>query len=343
MSINHWKTIWPTHGFPALPPQELGMNQHILAALDRYAEREETRFRAILIVRHGHLAFEKYYRGQQLSDYHRIASATKSIISALVGVALQEGYLHSLEQPLIDFFPEFVTPEMDARMKQVTLHHLMTMTSGFSYEEWQHNVVRWEQGEGDWAAFAFSLPMAFEPGQHFQYNALGIHLISIILTKVTGRSTLEFARQMLFQPLGISTDEKSGFFWMQDPEGYYRGGGGMRLRPRDMAKFGYLYLKNGLWEQNQLLPTKFIKRSTQQHTMGGPPVNEPYGYLWWTTQHDEHDLFFASGIGGQIIAVIPDLDIVVVIASTNEAHLNEKKQRDIIANFIIPAIHQKQQ
>ncbi|BCL80539.1 penicillin-binding protein [Ktedonobacteria bacterium brp13] len=334
--------VWPTENWSESFPEERGLNSKFLVAMDQYVQREDSKFRAILVIQHGKLVFERYYEELEPYHYHRIASATKSIISMLIGIALKENYLRSLDQTLVSFFPEYASSITDMDKQAITLRHLLTMTSGLAYDEFKDYVVRWDEGGDQWAEFALSLPMAHKPGEVFQYASLGVHLLSIILTKVTGKSTLDFARHYLFNPLGIATNEQDGFLWMRDPQGYYRGGGGMRLAARDCARLGYLYLNGGQWEDKQLFSPEYHALTTQQANAGGPPVQETYGYLWWVTNYLGYHTYFASGIGGQIIAVVPELDLVVVILSANQHNPKERLQREIIPQFIIPASMDKE-
>ena len=330
--------VWPAQDWFESLPEEQGLNSKLLMDMDQYAQKEESKFRAILVIRHGKLVFEHYYGGLKSQQYHPIASAVKSIMSILIGIALKEGYLRSLDQTLVSFFPEYASAIVDMDREAITLRHLLTMSSGLAYDEFNDYVVRWDEGGGQWAEFALSLPMAHKPGEVFQYNSLGVHLLSIILTRVTGQSTLDFARHYLFNPLGIATDGQAGFLWMRDSQGYYRGGGGMRLMARDCARLGYLYLNGGQWQDKQLFSPEYHALTTQQANAGGPPVQEAYGYLWWITNYTGYHTYFASGIGGQLVVVVPELDLVTVILSANQYNPKERLQREVIPQFIIPAI-----
>lgn len=332
------RDYWPTIGWKQSPPLEQGVDPEKLSAVERYGETSNPNIHAILVVRHGYIVFEKYYHGYHKRDYQYIASMTKSITSALIGIALRDGYITCLDQKLAEFFPKYVASQEDPRKKEISIRDLLTMSSGFKWDEIEDEsyLSQWLTSY-DWIEFAFEQPMSHEPGQVFIYNSLGTHLLSVLLSKLTRMSILEFAREELFRPLGIPSNEKEGFFWEIDPQGYYTGGHGVKLTPRDMAKLGYLYLNDGRWGNRQIIPADYVKLSTQQQSEGGSPENANYGYLWWVTKQQGYSAFFAGGYGGQFIYVIPELDIVIVISSTlGEAPGNHHKY--IVPRFVIQAI-----
>jgi CubicO group peptidase (beta-lactamase class C family) len=142
----------------------------------------------------------------------------------------------------------------------------------------------------------------------------------------------------LFAPLGIASDEQDGFAWETDPQGYYIGGAGMRLKARDAAKIGYLYLNKGQWDGVQIIPSDYAYEATRAHSRGGPPEAESYGYHWWVTEQDGYHSFFAAGFGGQYIQVIPDLDLVLVIFAPDAPSIGVYHRNFIASLFVIPAI-----
>jgi CubicO group peptidase (beta-lactamase class C family) len=244
-------------------------------------------------------------------------------ISALIGIALREGYIHSLNQKLVEFYPEYITPTSDPRIKDITIEHLLTMTSGFEQEP--------SLGE-DWFKSMLEQPVSDEPGQVFHYNSAAEHLLSGILTRSTHLTALEFANKHLFQPLGIPLPS-----WETDPQGNNVGGDGLSLRPRDMAKIGYLYLHQGLWDGQQLVPAEWVQASTEEHAKADF-WSGSYGYLWWVTALEGHGAYYAAGFGGQYIYVIPDLDLVVVITGNGSAFPEFSKYLDIVQLFVVRAI-----
>lgn len=322
------RKYWPTNGWRMSTPQDQGMDAGTLAMLDQTIRAKWPHIHSILVVRHGYLVFEKYYANFGPDNAVEVTSVTKSFISALIGIALQNKFLDSVDQKVVDFFPEYVTPYTDPRTKEITLRNLLTMTSGLDWSE--QSAWQWPQS-GDWIKFVIDTSMSSQPGSKFTYNTPAVHILSGILTKVTQTNTLAFADTYLFQPLGISKPQ-----WLTDPQGRNNGGRELFLTPRDMAKYGYLYLNNGFWDGRQIVPSEWVKQSTQAQSSGGFPQNVSYGYLWWVTTVKGHPAYFAAGYGGQFIYVVPALDVVVVITSDFEHEHAENK--DLVPQFIVSAI-----
>jgi CubicO group peptidase (beta-lactamase class C family) len=293
---------------------------------------------SVMILRHGYVVLEEYpnlaYSQDQLHEVHSI---TKSFISALVGIALREGFLDSVEQKVVDFFPERTIANLDSRKEKMTLEHLLTMTSGLEWDERtypfadQRNNIRQMYLSGDAVQFVLNRSMANDPGVEFLYNGGCSHLLSAIITKTTGRSTLDFARKFLFDPLGISKVE-----WERYPGGIYYGAGDLKLKPYDMAKLGYLYLNYGTWNGEQIVPAKWVVKSTESSLSA--MVNTSYGYQWWTLPSS--GVYFASGAYGQSIFVLPNLDMVIVFTSaTPSLDVKEgvRPEPGLLFRFIIPS------
>lgn len=233
------RDYWPTQDWRSSAPEDQGLDAQTLVSMDRYIQTQVPHIYSTLVVRHGYIVFEKYYRGD--ADLHyEVASVTKSFTSALIGIALDKGVLRSLDQKVLDFFPEIPVAELSPHVADLTLRHILTMTAGFNWTE--ETPWSWPQSE-DWPSYILHIPMASDPGQAFTYNTPSIHLLSVILSKASGLSTLDFANQYLFKPMGIEPSQ-----WTTDPQGRNNGGRGLYLRARDMAKFGYLYLNNGQWD-----------------------------------------------------------------------------------------------
>jgi CubicO group peptidase (beta-lactamase class C family) len=284
--------------------------------------------RSILVHYQGKLIFEEYYPSAPRTTLHEVASVTKSFMSALIGIALQRGYLASIEQPVLDFFPEHRSSNVDARLQTMTLEHILSMTAGWAWED--DNFGEWWSSP-DWVGFTFALPFSHVPGTRFNYNTPAAHLLSVLLSRATEMSTYHFALHYLFEPLGMQRPR-----WDTDPFGVHSGGHGLALRPQDMIKFGLLYLNQGSWQGKQIVSPEWIALSTQQHSEGGDPEEVPYGYLWWTTTVEQYPAFFAGGFGGQYIYVVPNLSLVVAITSNLDAPHPET--RALIRDMIIPAM-----
>jgi len=305
------REYWPTSGWKTSTPEQQGMDSAKLQLADEFIQNRLPDAFSLLVVKNGYLVFEKYYSWGSPEKIAVVHSVTKSVTSALVGIALEKGYLDSVDQKLIDFFPEYASGDLDPRIEGIRLKHILTMSAGFSWSD-RGPVMRHWYTSADWAKFTIQLPLVTNPGDKFNYNSSISHLLSIILTKSTKTSTLDFAKQNLFEPIGISG------FWRQDPQGYYIGGFGLGLSARDLAKFGFLYLNNGYWNGQSIVSEQWVKQSTEQHIQA---VSHPlygtfgYGYHWWVKQVDGCSSFRAWGRRGQYIVVVPELDLVVAVTS----------------------------
>jgi len=312
---------WPTQGWITSPPQAQGMDPEILEKGISLLEQTFPQPHSLLVVRHGYLVVEKYY-GVGPRTSQDVASVGKSVISALVGIAIEQGRIKGLDQKVIDYFPQAVTPGMDPRFSDITIKDLLTMTPGFYWPETEPvagAVVDewWERG--NLPEELFQLPMVEEPGSVFKYCTACTHLLSAILSISTGMTARDFAQENLFGPLGISSDD---WDWLTTSYGYNKGGWAIYLTPRDMAKFGYLYLKHGEWDGNQIISSDWVRESTRRQIKLGDSQVEGYGYLWWVTNLQGHPAYYAAGHGGQYIYVLPTLDLVVVVTQQTDSHLS---------------------
>jgi CubicO group peptidase (beta-lactamase class C family) len=310
------------------------MNSEILMHLHAFIQEQSLPIYAMLIARRGRLVFEHYYRGQTARDTQALQSATKSVTSALVGMALCKDSLDALDQTLPDLLPDEHLFALDEQKRAITPRHLLTMVSGMD------NLLSGRyhfEGHTSFVEAVFATPLFSPPGQTFRYADPSVEVLAYLLEWVVNTDLLSFATEQLFRPLGISTDSQSGFLWEKKPDGRYRGGAGLHLTPRDMAKFGYLYLHEGNWEGQQLIPSAYVQASTQAQNRGGWPEEAAYGFLWWITSLEEHPAFFAAGIGGQFIFVVPTLDLVVVISS-EDVRRSGDPQKALLARFVLPAI-----
>jgi CubicO group peptidase (beta-lactamase class C family) len=306
------REYWPTSGWKTSTPEQQGMDSaKLLLALEFIQERLPDAH-SLLVVKNGYLVFERYFRGGNPGRVAHIHSVTKSVMSALIGIALDKGYLNSVDQKIIDFFPEYITEDFDSRKKEIVLKHLLTMSTGFKWNDRGSTMMSWYNCS-DWGKFAIQLPQKNNPGDVFNYNSSTSHLLSIILSKSTQVSTLDFADKNLFKPLGIIQKN-----WSRDPQGFYGGGFGLSLSARDLAKFGFLYLNNGYWDDQSIVPEYWVQESSKQQMRA---FNNPiygafgYGYQWWIKEVDGCYSYRAWGRGGQFIVVVPELDLLIVVTS----------------------------
>jgi len=314
----------PVADWPICSPDEMGVSSSLLLDLTRCIERELPYVRCLLIVRGGCLVYERYFHGPGREDLHELMSGAKSLTATLVGIALQEGYLHDVDQKLVASCPGCAAWNTDPRLERITLRHLLTMTSGLNWGNSPAEVDRWLQCDG-WLRRAFELPVVDEPGTTFAYKP-DPRLAAWIVSQATGMATSAFARRYLFDPLGISRWQ-----WPVDA-----GQDGMSLRPRDMAKIGSLYLNGGRWGDRQVVQAAFVGQAARRQVQGGFPEYEGYGYDWWVTTIQGRRAFYAGGFGGQYILVVPELDLVVAITSNpDRPHL---ENRTIVGERVVAAI-----
>jgi CubicO group peptidase (beta-lactamase class C family) len=297
-----------THANAPEPPLRLGaavnagLDRGLLVAADRRFQATPGLF-SVLVARRGRIVFERYYHGAGRALDWNVFSVTKSVVSALVGIALRDGRLHSLDQDVVDFFPNKVSAQADPRVRSITLRDLLTMTSG--YRE------RHVAASDDWVTTSLNRPLASDPGTTFSYDSPSAHLVGAVVAQATGMPLATYAARELFTPLGI---EPGG--WETDGRGHQFGSTGLRLRARDLVRLGQLYLQHGRWHGRQIVPASWVRESTSRHVV--VPGGYGYGYLWWRNRRS-HGGYSAIGYGGQLIAVFPRLDLVVVTTGNDDA------------------------
>ena len=306
------REYWPIIGWRSSTPEMQGMDSAKLMIADEFIQNRLPDAFSLLVVKNGYLVFEKYYSWGSPEKYTVVHSVTKSVTSALIGIALDKGYLKTVDQKLTQFFPEYITDDLDPRKEKISLRHLLTMSAGFRWND-RGPEMRFWYTSSNWAKFTIQLPQEKNPGDVFNYNSSVSHLLSIILSKSTKTSVLDFARQNLFEPLGIQSA-----YWHQDPQGYYNGGFGLGLSARDLAKIGFLYLNNGYWNGQSIVSEYWVKESTDRQIQAfSHPIYGAfgYGYQWWVKKVDGCSSFRAWGRRGQFIVVVPELDLVIAVTS----------------------------
>jgi CubicO group peptidase (beta-lactamase class C family) len=353
------RDYWPTAGWRTAAPDEQGMDPAVVGELDAKVPDRYPQVRSVLVVRHGYLVYERYWQGVGPSDGHDVRSVTKSVVSALVGIALRDRHLQGLDQTVGELLVNHLPATADPRLRRVTLKQLLTMTSGLAGDDSSLGgddqlFDRLFQSR-DWVRHILSRQLVSKPGAEFAYSSAGSHLLSAIVADASGQSALDLARTQLFAPLGIAADHaleptirhwpptqaelaafgRAPVAWPRDPQGYHVGGAFLKLPARDLAKFGYLYLNGGRWDHTQVVPAEYVAASTrpQSHPPRGPGE---YGYQWWVTNETGHDSFRAMGFGGQLIQVIPELDLVVVI--TCDPDQERFDAPNLVGETIVPAV-----
>ncbi|NNK94479.1 MAG: serine hydrolase [Desulfobacterales bacterium] len=310
------------------------MSSGILSELFSAIRKNDYEIDSVIIVRNGYVVLESYKDLLEPHFKHQIYSCTKSVSSALIGIAIDKGYIKSVDQPLLELFPEKIPTVIDSNKRKITLRHLLTMAAGLKCEdsvryEFKGLKEMWQRD--DWVQYMIDLPVINPPGINFEYCNGASALLTAIIQKTTGMTAFEFAKLHLFNPLNITDIHWKSY------NGLTIGYSDLTMRPLDMARFGYLFLKAGRWNNQQIISPEWIAESTKKHIDN--PLTFGYGYQWWIYSPDR---FAAVGARGQRIFVLKDKNMVVVFAG----NLRETKTRipeEILDNHIIPAVQSDNQ
>jgi CubicO group peptidase (beta-lactamase class C family) len=348
-------------GWAIAAPDSVGIDGAYLCSIAVRLKARDADVHAVVIARHGKLVFEQYFRGYDepwggargphdfdATTKHDMRSASKSVVSLLVGIAIDRKLIAGVDEPVVKFFPEYAalkTPGWDA----ITLRHLLTMSSGIQWDEqraWNDpaNDEPHLGYEADPISYVLAKPTAVPPDTIWNYNGGGTDLLGNIIERVSGKSLPDFARETLFQPLDITDWEWKTY----RSNGKISAAAGLRLRPRDAAKIGQLVLDHGVWNGRQLVPAAWIAQSTAPRFQaigyfGGLFF---YGYQWWLgrtlSRGEEIKWIAAMGLGGQRIFIVPDLDLVMMTtsglySSPRQGHA----EIDVLSSIVIPSIHDR--
>jgi CubicO group peptidase (beta-lactamase class C family) len=311
----------------------------LVQMVNHIAEGSLPNIHSVLIIKDGKLVFEEYFYEYEQNTLQQIRSATKSFISALIGIAINKGLIKSKDEPVISFFPGYKLDNLTEDKKKITIENMLNQQSGLDCND--HNGRSPGNEEkmyptGDWVKFILDLPLAAKPGAEAMYCSGNVMVLAAIIVKVSGKSLYEFAKENLFEPLGVS-----GYKWNFRPDSSQMNTfGQLYIRPRDMAKFGWIYLNHGKWNNLEVVPDAWVKETlTPQTTL----ENTPYGYLWWhpwlMVNGIRNDATAAKGNGGQRIYLRPDLNMVVVITGGN--YNAESSSDNLLAHYILPAFNRK--
>lgn len=297
---------WPTQSWPVSTPEEQGMDPANLARLvENVGGYKQDSF---MVIRHGRIVAEAYYAPYVAGIPHDLRSVTKSVVSTLLGIEAQRGELDDTNRAILDFFADKPRMNDDDVKRAMTVQHLLDMTSGIKWRERAYTpdeTIMQMYRSPDRVSFVLDQPMSNAPGKQFYYNSGNPYVLSALITRKTGQSAFDFAKKELFAPLGIT-----GATWGRvDAQGITDGEAGLYLAPHDMARIGYLYLHDGMWDGKQLIPRSWVERAKAgpvQATFGFH-----YGNLWWSLP--EKGAYMARGRHSQLILVLPKLDIVAVM------------------------------
>ena len=324
---------------PSVLPSEVEMDGELLRhAISDLPSASEHGLRSMLVMRRGKLVLEAYWNGYDKNAQQDLRSATKSITSLLVGIAIDRKFIKGIDELLRTYLGP-VYPDASALQKNITLEDLLTMRSGLACNDRDEGSPGQEDRmyrEGDWVGYFLHLPTVSPASQATHYCTGGAVALGRVISEASKRSVPLFADEFLFGPLGIKEAHWSDF----DNHKQTDTGGHLSLRPQDMARIGQLVLQGGNWNGQQLLSRAWIEQSTSEHTRidGG----KPYGYLWWRLllpYHDSHvSAIFAGGNGGQYIFVVPDLELVTVFTGGNYNSKKALRPFQIMNKYILPAV-----
>ncbi|NIK78045.1 CubicO group peptidase (beta-lactamase class C family) [Paenibacillus castaneae] len=304
--------------FTVRDPEAANLNsQKLELAYDKLVNEFPSMY-SLLIVKDAQLVFERYRSGAAFSSAFSIKSITKSIMNALVGIAIRDGLIQSVDQYIVDIIPESELPvEMLKNLNGLQIRHLLSMTHGLEIEENSAEMLEiWRSPS--WLQSILEIPLSSKPGERFQYCTCSTHLLSAIISKVTNVPASYYASRMLFWPLGIPVP----LYWESDPQGINWGGTNMFLTPRILARFGQLYLADGVWNGQRILPSGWVDESLTYKSEGWSNYAQ-YGYLWWISTCEGIDYAFASGYGGQYVYVIPSLKSIIVLTANSDIEIKE--------------------
>jgi CubicO group peptidase (beta-lactamase class C family) len=322
-------------------PDAQGLDPMLVAEMYQDAADLETLY-SLLVVKNGYLVAEKYFHEGAVDQKDRLQSVTKSFTSAMVGIALEQGCLSSVDQKMLDFFPEVADQITDPRKEQITIRDLLEMRAGYPREE--DDAALWDGLlSGHYPPLVAAFPLVSDPGTRFHYSNLSSNWLGIIVDRACGMSLKAYAEEHLFAPLGVEPGE-----WGQDAEGHNNGCGDLHLTARDAAKFGLLYLDDGVYEGDQIVPADWVHDSLQTYSVNeaftkrvGRFRDIGYGYQWWSANAGGHHVNFAWGHGGQLIVLVDDFDLVVVTTSypfwlehNDESWKHEKAIITMVSEFV---------
>jgi CubicO group peptidase (beta-lactamase class C family) len=305
------RDYWPTDEWQNTTPEEQGLDSVTLNRIEDTIIENSIEVDSVIVIRNGYIVYEKYYDFWNQYMPHTIQSCTKSFMSALIGIAIDMGYIDNVSQPILSFFPNYTIDNWDPRKENITLFHCITMSTGLEfhevdipYEEPENDLFAMYRSDDMWE-YVLDRPMQYDPGTHWSYNSGGIELLGGVIEQTTGYGVADFAEEFLFDPIGIDYFN----WWTVPASGQYGCGGGLYLKPRDMARFGYLYLNEGNWNGTQVVSSEWVNVSTKMYHDTGSWYH--YGYTWWGIPG--YDFYVATGHYEQKIYVLPEEDIVVVL------------------------------
>jgi CubicO group peptidase (beta-lactamase class C family) len=319
-------SVFDVRGQDTFSPDSVSLQQ-----IKKQAESIES-VTSLLIQQDREVLAEYYFGGLRKDETTNIKSASKSIISLLVGIAVDKGFIESVEEPIYSYFEDYFEANPDSVKESITIKDLLTMRSGLETTSF-HNYGRWVVSD-NWVEFVLDQPMEKRPGGDMRYSTGTSHLLSVILEKSTGMSTKAFAEEYLFRPMNITVGG-----WDRDPQGYYMGGNNIALNPRDMVKIGQMMLNGGSYGDQQIVSESWVRDSFKTYTRSNFNPYD-YGYMWWNKPVGGEKVYFAWGFGGQYIFMIPNLDAVIVLTGSLQNATQSRSYKepvfDLLREHVIP-------
>jgi len=338
-------TPLPVDDWEVSTPAEQGLDPMLVAELYLNAAKLE-RLYGLLVIKNGHLIAEGYFNEGSVDRKNQLQSATKSFTSALVGIALDQGCLSSVDQKMMEFFPELAGQINDPRKKQITIRDMLKMRGGYPFEETDPALFE-ALLSGNYLPLIVGFPLTKDPGTEFQYSSLTSHWLGVIVARACDTDLKSYAQEHLFSPI----DAEVGDDWIRDRDGHYIGLAGMHVTARDMAKFGLLYLNDGEYEGKQVVSADWVEESLQRYSevcWGGWPScgygyfrDLGYGYQWWSARAGDRYFNYASGHGGQYIVLLDELDMIIVATADpfwqqhdDQSWKHESAVIELVAKFV---------
>jgi CubicO group peptidase (beta-lactamase class C family) len=286
--------------------------------------RNTPALQSVLVIKNDSLVVEYYTLGFIKDNDFHVGAISAAVTSALVGLALDQRMIRSVNDGVFEYLPAIDGAGDDPRKRTWTIEHFLTMRAGVEWNEYNDHSHLYNSST-NWVSVSLGLPVKYAPGDTFIFASPFAHLLSAIITRASRMSTYNFAKQFLFDPLGISVRS-----WSTDPQGVFLGGSGMRFTPRDLARFGQLYLHKGYLGGKQIVPRSWIEQSltprNRYNSVKGDLASLNFGYLWWTSIGGGDSLFAAFGYGGQAIYVVPSRSMIIVtIADDTVARLQAEE------------------
>ncbi|WP_099202933.1 serine hydrolase domain-containing protein [Miniphocaeibacter massiliensis] len=331
------RDYWPTDDWKF---SSKGFTEEEQQNLESNIEKGFKNIAGIVVVKNGYIKYEKYFNGHNKEQKYSVASVTKSVLSSLIGISMKDGYIKTLDEKILNYFPDYKTD--NPIKKDIRILDLLTCVAPYPFESINEPIGELIDSS-HWMKYSLNILAANKGRRTFKYSTIGTHILSGVLTKSSGFTAREYANKELFNKIGIDIIPnfkmesytanyifgKNARGWQHDPQNYTIGGYGLSLTPREMAKFGFLYLNNGVWNGVKVLPNNWVEESTTK-------LKYDYGYLWWLYKYEDIDAYCAMGTGGRCICIIPKMDTVISIVSD---YIPKARNRWIfIKKYILPLL-----